>query len=70
MEVTGNLLLIQRIYNTGLAYVNTLVTDDDTTTRAALHHSWSDKIKAKLMQQSEWPRDKNNRKKKIADAYL
>lgn len=68
MEVVGNTKLVWRIYHhkgKQKAYVHGLVTDDDTTTRAALKHSYNDYLfmgiwkiedKARL-----WPRSGKSR---------
>jgi hypothetical protein len=49
MEAYGNLLLVTRIFNTKKAWVQTFISDDDSTSRSALKHCYKDKVNAGLM---------------------
>ena len=44
--------------------ISTIISDDDSTMKANLKHSFKSKIEAGLMREEDWPRTKNNVKKK------
>ena len=61
MEPVGAVLLCTRLFRQGLVWVKTVVTDDDSTTRAALHHSLQDKLEVGIIKNKklDWPRINN-----------
>ena len=50
-------------YNQGYS-IGTIISDDDSTMKANLKHSLKEKIQAGLMRQEDWPRTRNNTKRK------
>jgi hypothetical protein len=56
METHGNLVLVSRIFDTKKAWVETFISDDDTTSRAALKHCFKDKIKAGMIGAGDIPK--------------
>lgn len=68
MEPIGAVLLVTRLFREGSVWVHTVITDDDSTTRAALHHSLNDLMEKKLMTKLEWP--KNNGAYKLDNGKL
>lgn len=68
MEVVGNTLLVWRAYHRKgkhKAYVHSLVTDDDTTTRSAMKHNYNDKLFMKIWNKEDkatlWPKTKSGK---------
>jgi len=49
--------------------ISTIISDDDSTMKANLKHSFKDKIEAGLMRVEDWPRTRNNTKKKTMEGY-
>ena len=62
MEPWGAVVLTTRLYRKGSLYVHTVITDDDSTTRAALHHSLQDKVEKGMLSMLDWPRVVNKKK--------
>ena len=63
MEVDAIYDLIVNLWDKKRVGICCIVSDDDTTMRAHLKHSWSEKIKEKKMSKDEWPRTAKGRKK-------
>ena len=62
MEPWGAVVLTTCLYRKGSLYVHTVITDDDSTTRAALHHSLQDKVEKGMLSVLDWPRIVNKKK--------
>jgi hypothetical protein len=56
METYGNLILVSRVFDTKKAWVETFISDDDTTTRAALKHCFKDKVMSGIMTLQDIPK--------------
>jgi hypothetical protein len=56
METHRNLVLVARIFDTKKAWVETFISDDDTTTRAALKHCFKDRVKAGMILATHIPK--------------
>ena len=44
--------------------ISTIISDDDSTMKANLKHSFKNKIEAGLMREEDWPHTRNNVKEK------
>ena len=49
--------------------ISTIISDDDSTMKANLKHSLKEKVEEGLMREEDWPRTKNNVKKKTMGDY-
>ena len=63
MEVDAIYDLIVNLWDNKRVGICCIVSDDDTTMRAYLKHSWREKIMTKKMSKDKWPRMSKGRKK-------
>jgi hypothetical protein len=63
MEATGAARLVKRLSTDGIVYIGEYVSDDDSSSRAMLTHSYKDSIEAGLMASEDRPRYKHGGKK-------
>ncbi len=63
MEVQAIYKLVIEVWDTGIYCLGTIVSDNDTTMKAQLKHSFKELIDAKRMCKTDWPRTKSGDKK-------
>jgi hypothetical protein len=65
MEVTGAAAIVKRLFENVYhkCYVANLVTDDDSSVRNFLTHSYREQLEAAIITEAEWPRYANGKKK-------
>jgi hypothetical protein len=65
MEASGAAKIVNRLFQNEehKCYVASLVTDDDSSVRKILTHSYRDQVEASAMTDAEWPRYANGKKK-------
>ena len=63
MEVQAILELTIEAWESGIYAIGTIVSDDDTTMKAQLKHSYKQLIAANKMTNESWPRNKSKQKK-------
>lgn len=61
MEPWGAVALVTTLFRTSCAWAATIITDDDSTTRAALHHCFADKLEKGIWKSKQecWPKVNN-----------
>ena len=64
METEAIWLMVQESYYNHGFTCSVIVTDDNSTMKSNLKHSWKEKVEKGIMKQSEWPRTKRNVAKK------
>jgi hypothetical protein len=64
MEATGAATLVRRLFENleNKCYVANLVTDDDSSVRKILTHSYREQLKVLIFIDTEWPRYANSKK--------
>ncbi len=62
MEATGAARLVKRLSTDGTVYIGEYVSDDDSSSREILNHSYEESIKAGLMSAEDRPRYKHGEK--------
>ena len=63
MEVQAIYKIVVEGWNSNVYFIGTIVSDDDTTMKAQLKHSFKKLIEANQMRKEDWPRTKGNTKK-------
>jgi hypothetical protein len=65
MEATGAAIIVKRLFENedNKCYVARLVTDDDSSVRKILTHSYREQLAASVISDADWPRYANGKKK-------
>ena len=64
METEAIFRLVTEAYFDRCFCVGVIISDDDSTMKANLKHSWQEKVEAGLMSRADWPRTAKGSKKK------